>query len=134
MWKLVLLAMGGAMGAVLRVEAVRLIDGLFQHRVAWLPMNLGLLAVNLSGCLAFGVAWAVLDARGQLHSAWAWALLGGGLGAFTTFSTFAFESTQLFEKAGGWWAVAQLIGHNAVGIALIFVGLAAGRAMTGIGG
>ena len=65
------------------------------------------------------------------HSEWpAWAkylLVGGGLGAFTTFSTFAFELLQLLMDGAYMGALAyggiQLVG----GLLVCYVGLVLAR-------
>lgn len=135
MWlKILCVALGGAIGAVARVELARGIEYLVERLAPAMRINLGLLAVNLLGCFAFGIIWAVLAKRGQLDSLWGWGLLGGAMGAFTTFSTFAFEASAIMQKPGGAiWAPAQIILHNALGIGLVFAGLAAGRWYSGWG-
>ena len=55
---------------------------------------LGILAVNLSGSLALGIA-----AGAALHGAALTIVAGGGIGSFTTFSTWVLDSHRL--DAGG---------------------------------
>ena len=55
---------------------------------------LGILAVNLSGALALG-----LVAGTALHGAALVVVAGGGIGSFTTFSTWILDSHRL-ERAG----------------------------------
>jgi CrcB protein len=55
------------------------------------------------------------------------AVLTGFMGAFTTFSTFMFESATLLRD-GQWMSAAlNIAGQNAVGLALMFTGLALAR-------
>jgi fluoride exporter len=60
----------------------------------------GTLAVNLSGALALGLA-----SGAALHGAALTIVAGGGLGSYTTFSTWMFESQRLGEagRAGLLW-------------------------------
>jgi CrcB protein len=85
----ILLAVGllGGAGAVARFT----IDGAIARRVSS-EFPAGTLAVNLSGTLLLGVlVGAALHGNGER-------LLGTGLlGAYTTFSTWAFESHRLGE-------------------------------------
>jgi len=55
-------------------------------------LPLGILAINLSGALALGIAaGAVLDGEALVIVA------GGGIGSFTTFSTWILDSHRLGE-------------------------------------
>ena len=80
--------LAGGVGAVLRF----LLDGAVMSRVGR-GFPLGTLAVNISGAFTLGVlVGAAVD-----HDAYR--LAGTGLiGAFTTFSTWAFESHRLGEE------------------------------------
>jgi fluoride exporter len=61
---------------------------------AWVdgPFPLGILAVNLSGALALGVI-----AGAALHGAALTIVAGGGIGSFTTFSTWILDSHRLAD-------------------------------------
>jgi fluoride exporter len=68
-----------------------LIDAVVGSRVDH-PFPLGILAVNLAGTLALGlVAGAALDGEALVIVA------GGGLGSFTTFSTWVLDSQRLAD-------------------------------------
>ena len=56
------------------------------------PFPVGTLAVNLSGAAALGLA-----AGAALHGTALTIVAGGGLGSYTTFSTWMFESQRLGE-------------------------------------
>jgi fluoride exporter len=56
------------------------------------PFPLGTLAVNLSGATLLGLVAGV-----ALHGAALTVVAGGGLGSYTTFSTWMFESQRLGE-------------------------------------
>jgi CrcB protein len=67
------------------------IDGAFASRSDH-PFPLGILAVNLAGALALGlVAGAALEGEALIVVA------GGGIGSFTTFSTWILDSHRLAE-------------------------------------
>ena len=119
---ILLIGLGGAIGAVMRVTLTALIN------LAPIgPWKLGTLAVNLVGCFLFGLVWARADMKMQLEAPATIALLGGFLGALTTFSTFAFQTTELGRQSDYAWAAVNLVTHNGLGIARVFFGLALAR-------
>jgi len=84
-WIAVALVGGGAAAARF------LIDATLTSR-AGQPFPLGILAVNLAGTLVLGlVAGAALEGEALVIVA------GGGIGSFTTFSTWVLDSHQLAE-------------------------------------
>ena len=123
MWKeLALLAVTGALGTVSRFGMTRIV----QHVCGdWFPW--GTFAVNALGCFLFGVVWMLAEDRMLISGQTRFIVLTGFMGAFTTFSTFAFETNALLRDAQWWQAAANLLGQNVVGIACVFLGLAVGR-------
>jgi CrcB protein len=51
-------------------------------------------------------------------------VLVGFLGAFTTFSSFAFETVQMLRDGRWWLAAFNLAAHNLAGMALLVLGIA----------
>lgn len=78
-------AAGGALGAVLRAAALQLARP--GHRLPYAT-----LAVNALGSFLIGGAMA---AGGDPR--WQAAVVGGALGGFTTYSTFAVEAARLYR-------------------------------------
>lgn len=89
-----------------------LLDAALAERVAG-QFPVGTLAVNLSGAVVLG-----LLAGAALHGGALTVVAGGGLGSYTTFSTWMFESHRLGEAGR-----AELLWLN-LGLSLI-AGLAA---------
>ena len=90
---IVAIALGGAVGAVLRFVVA---NGVNQ----WFGKNLpyGTLTVNVVGSLAIGVLVVVFTERALLDSPLAKGLMVGVLGAFTTFSTFSLDTFTLLAQ------------------------------------
>lgn len=116
--RLLLLALAGALGTLSRYGLGRLIQ---QASTSSFPA--GTLAVNALGCFAFGLIWAASEEQTWLDEQSKLVILVGFLGAFTTFSTFAMETTYLFRE--GQWLTASLnvLLSNGLGIAAAFAGV-----------
>ena len=117
----ILIALAGALGAVLRY---RIGVAVGVRSFPW-----STLAINITGC--FLIAFVV---AGPLASRWSEsttsAIAVGFLGAYTTFSTFGYETFMLW-KAGRVGAAAGYVALSvAVGLAATAAGYAAGRAFS----
>ncbi|GAB5518732.1 MAG: fluoride efflux transporter CrcB [Rhodothermales bacterium] len=124
MTKLAMIALGGAVGALLRY-GVGVWSG--QHIGTGFPW--GTLIVNLLGAFVIGVLAALMQ-----RTLWADWLVGlvmvGLLGAFTTFSTFSLEAVTLFREGATAKAVLYLGVSNIGGIALAAFGFWLGSILT----
>lgn len=101
---LALVIAGAAVGAPLRYACDRTIQRWRGSVFPW-----GTLTVNVVGCFLLGVlAEAAIGADGL-------ALLGTGFcGAFTTYSTFAYETASL-TRAGSWLPALLNVAASVVG-------------------
>lgn len=90
---LLMIAVGGASGALCRHGLVSLINGLSHSKV---PM--GTVAVNIIGSFCIGIMYVLITERMVLHPDWRNVAMVGFLGAFTTFSTFSLEAITLLEN------------------------------------
>lgn len=108
--------------AAIGAPARYLIDGLVQdHSDGVFPW--GTFVVNVSGCLVLGV----LTGLGLHHGLGATArtVLGAGaMGAYTTFSTFTFETVRLAEEGAVDEAIRNVGANFLVGLAAAGAGLA----------
>lgn len=120
--KLLLLFVAGGLGTLLRYGVSTLVQ-----RHAGLSFPWGTMAVNLLGCFLFGLLWSLLENRVEVTRELRAVVLVGFLGGFTTFSSFAFEAAGLLRDGAWLAAAAHMLGQNALGVALVFLGLAAGR-------
>ena len=93
MKQLIAIAAGGALGAVMRYAMSNAVYSLLGRGFPY-----GTLAVNVVGSLLMGFLFVWLVERSALDAIWRAALLVGGLGAFTTFSTFSMETLNLLEE------------------------------------
>ncbi len=119
---LVLIAIGGAAGAVTRY----VVDGAVGERVSG-SFPLGILVVNVSGTFALGLVAAIILERGLLPSELRAPVIVGFLGAYTTFSTLMLDSWRLAEDGLQILAVANLAGSVVLGVIAVVGGLWIGR-------
>ena len=122
--KLLLLCVAGAAGTLARYFLAGIVQRLHPYDFPW-----GTLAVNAIGCLLFGLVWSLADGRHIITPATRAIILVGFMGAFTTFSTFAFETSQLLERGELLSAGGNMLLSNVVCIVLVFAGIAIGRAL-----
>jgi len=117
-------AAGGAIGAVARYALAGLV-----HRFAGATFPAGTFAVNVIGCLAFGLVAGLGTERAVIAAPARTFLLIGLLGGFTTFSTYTYETLALLRD--GEWAPAALnaLGQLAGGLAAVWAGFAISRAV-----
>ena len=114
---LFIVGIGSFFGGAMRYAISILMRSCYGQGFPW-----GTLMVNLSGCLVFGVLFALFTKAGSTHSSWCLLLTTGVCGGFTTFSTFANESLQMLQN-----------GHWGSFLAYVFISVTAGICLTAIG-
>ena len=123
MLKLLLVGAGGFLGAICRYGLSgwvhRLFGGLFP---------LGTLVVNTLGCLAIGVMMALVEQRQLLSPNARLFWLIGLLGAFTTFSTFGYETFVLLREKSMGLVVLNIFGNVVCGLIAVWIGWVAVKA------
>ena len=121
---LLLVFLAGGAGSALRFVGATALTRLTGGVFPW-----GTLAVNLVGCLLFGlVSHLGLETRLISRQA-ALAISAGFLGGLTTFSSFAYEGFRMAEKREFLMFAAYNIGSLALGMAAVWLGLKIGRAL-----
>jgi CrcB protein len=114
------IAAGGALGAVLRYLLNAQITALWGG-----AFPLGILAVNVVGCFAMGVAAGALSQWGSTE--FRAFLTTGVLGGFTTFSAFAYDAAYLTETGRPEMAALYVGASVILALAGVFAGLWLGR-------
>lgn len=115
---LVAVAGAGGAGAVVRHLLAQWL------KVLWPDLPLATACVNVVGCLGFGVCWAL--AQDRWSPVVAAAVFVGFFGAFTTFSSFAFDCHELLGGARPGWFLINVLGQNVLGLSAMAAGLALG--------
>lgn len=112
------LAVGAAgfMGAISRV----MVGSMFGRFSGRFP--LGTMVINLSGSLFLG--WFLTHAANRNISDTAKLAIGAGfVGAYTTFSTFMYESNWLIDQGAAFKAIVNLVGSLILGLIAVRLGM-----------
>jgi CrcB protein len=123
--QVVLVAVGGALGSVLRFFAGGAAHGLLPG----LLFPVGTLLVNVAGSLVIGVIGGLAETRHFMVPELRVFLYTGLLGGFTTFSAFAFESLGLALDAAWLRLALNVTAQLALGLGAAWAGYGIGRAI-----
>ncbi len=110
MIRLVYVAIGGAIGAILRYGT----SGL-AYKVFGTAFPYGTLSVNVIGSFFIGLLFELLEDT-ALSPDIRMLIFVGILGAFTTFSSFSLETINLFRDGEMWLGSWNIILNNILGI------------------
>ena len=126
MSKLFFIAIGGAVGSVLRYGMSGLTHKYMDGILPW-----GTLVVNLIGCFMIGFLWQffemfIISPNTRLL------IFIGMLGAFTTFSTYGLETFNLIRESEIKFAILNVLGSNILGLLMVYCGFITFRSLIGI--
>jgi fluoride exporter len=118
-----LVAAGGALGAVARFGFNDLVTRLLGNAFPW-----GILLVNVLGCCVMGaLAAALLRIPGNDTMRLFWAT--GVLGGFTTFSAFALDTLKLVQGGQATNAIIYVVASVLLSLLAVVIGFALARVM-----
>jgi CrcB protein len=112
-----LVGIGGAAGSIGRYLCQRWINESYQH-----DFPLSTFLINITGCLLIGILYALGEKANVLSQPTRLLLITGFCGGFTTFSTFAFENTELLRTGDHGYFLLYTLGSVAVGIIAVYLG------------
>lgn len=113
---LISVAIGGALGAVLR----------FGVGLA-VAFPFGTLAVNIIGSFVIGLVWVLMASKDHAMTSF---LMIGVLGGFTTFSSFSLDVMRLVDQSRYGFAGGYVIASVVLSIAACALGLMIARSLT----
>jgi fluoride exporter len=118
-----LVGLGGFIGANARFVVARLVGAMFETR-----FPLGTFVINISGSFLLGVLGTIVAQKVMPNSeAMRLALGVGFLGAFTTFSTFEFETHALFDDGSWLTATTNMFASLFIGLLAVRAGIVVAR-------
>ena len=108
MQKYLLIAFGGALGSMARYWVGSTIAGRMGARFPY-----GTFVINITACIVLGFSLTFLGKRTGMDPAWRFLIAVGFIGAYSTFSTFEWETLSTLRSGAfalaGLYAVGSLI-------------------------
>ena len=108
----------GSLGAISRLMVSSLCGRLFGT-----AFPIGTFVINITGSLFLGWFLTVISGRFVVSDTFRLAVAVGFVGAYTTFSTFAYESNSLLQDGSGLKAMINMFGSLFLGLLAVRVGI-----------
>lgn len=119
MQKYLLIALGGGLGSIARYWVGSAIGTRFGIRFPY-----GTLIVNLTACLVIGFTLTWLGEHVELSNAWRFLVPIGFIGAYSTFSTYEWETLETLRSGAFLLAGLYAVGSLILGLAATWCGAA----------
>lgn len=119
MLKYLWIALGGALGSITRYWVGAAVSNRMGARFPY-----GTFVVNVTACLIIGFSLTFLAERSDLNAAWRYLIPVGFIGAYSTFSTFEWETLATLRTGAFATAALYAVGSFAVGLAAVWCGSA----------
>jgi fluoride exporter len=117
-----------SLGAILGANARYWLGGWAAERFGT-SFPYGTLIINVTGSLVLGFLMTLITDRFLVDPRWRLLLGIGFLGAYTTFSTYTYESVTLITSGQVWLGLVDLFGSSILGAAAVLIGILLGRAV-----
>lgn len=121
-WKFLLVALGGAFGAMARYAVS---SGMVRWLGARFPW--GTFTVNLLGSFCMGFLFALAREQVLLDEKSKLILMVGFLGSFTTFSSFSLDNYALLQSHSSSTMLLNIVVQNTLGLLLVVLGIITAR-------
>lgn len=115
--KYLLIAIGGALGSIARYWVSVTVAGRMGTKFPY-----GTLVVNISACLLIGFAVTWIGRRAGIGREWTYLVPIGFIGAYSTFSTYEWETLSSLRAGTFFLAGLYAFGSLCVGLAAVWCG------------
>lgn len=124
MQKYLLIALGGGLGSIARYWVGSAIGSRMGVRFPY-----GTLAVNMTACAIIGFALTWFGQRVEINPAWRYLFAVGFVGAYSTFSTYEWETLSTLRSGAFALASIYAVGSMVLGLAAVWCGAALAEAI-----
>ncbi len=122
MTKYLMVAIGGALGSILRFW----VGTYISNRIATRFLA-GTFVVNMTACFLIGFVITVLAEKSSWNPNWRYLIPIGFIGGYSTFSTFEYETFRVFQEGDFLIAGLNVVLSVVVGFVSVWVGVITGR-------
>ena len=119
MQKYLLIAAGGALGTVARYWVGSTISGRLGARFPY-----GTFVINMTACIILGFTLTYMGKRADLNPALRYLLPVGLIGAYSTFSTYEWETLSTLRSGAFAMGALYAVGSLVLGLAAVWAGTA----------
>jgi fluoride exporter len=123
--KYLLIALGGALGSVARYWIGATVTNRLGTKFPY-----GTLVINLTACLVLGFVLTFMSRRVGMSAAWRYLVPVGFVGAYSTFSTYEWETMSLLRAGGLPMAALYAFGSLVLGLAAVWCGMLAAELLS----
>ena len=117
--KYLLIAAGGALGSIARYWVGSTISGRMGARFPY-----GTFVINITACIVIGFSLTYLGKRTGMDPAWRYLIAVGFIGAYSTFSTFEWETLSTLRSGAFALAALYAVGSFILGLVATWCGAA----------
>jgi fluoride exporter len=117
-----------SLGAILGANARYWLGGWAAERFGT-TFPYGTLIINVTGSLILGFFITLVTDRFLVDPRWRLLVAIGFLGAYTTFSTYTYESVNMLLNGQVWSGLLNLFGSSVLGAVAVTAGILLGRAL-----
>jgi CrcB protein len=121
--KFLLIAISGALGSLARYG----VHSVVTHRMGASRFPYGTFLVNITACLIIGFSLTCIERRTAASPTWMILLPIGFVGAYSTFSTFQWETFSTLESGAFLLAAAYITLSVLLGLAAVWLGAVLAR-------
>ncbi len=123
--KYLLIAVGGALGSIARYWVGSTIAGRMGTRFPY-----GTFVINLTACIIIGFSLTYLGKRAGLSPAWRFLIPIGFIGAYSTFSTYEWETLSTLRAGAFAMAGLYAVGSLILGLVATWLGAVLAEAIS----
>jgi len=115
--KYLLIAFGGALGSIARYWVGSTIAGRMGTKFPY-----GTFVINMTACVLIGFSLTLLARRADMNPAWRFLIPVGFIGAYSTFSTYEWETLSTIRSGAFLLAALYAVSSLVLGLAAVWCG------------